>query len=140
MKKIIRITILVLIIFFGAVAIKTTYDRHVITFMDDWMDYYVFYILVALGIIAFLIEQHYYFTSKKLKEFMMTAIAALFCIIIGIPLIQRALTDEADLLLMVSGHSNANTIRRFEFKENKKFRLIEGEGMSSKLYYGAFSK
>jgi len=137
-KKVIRSVILIVVVFFGVISIKTTYDQHPIRFLDDWMGSIAFYFLIALGIIAFLIEQHYYFTSKKLKEFGVTAVAAFFCILISLPLIRREVTDNATLLFEVSGHSN--TIRRFEFKNNERFRLIEGQGMSSVLYYGTFSK
>ncbi|MBS1512555.1 MAG: hypothetical protein JST86_17045 [Bacteroidetes bacterium] len=135
--KILRIILLLATLLLGIPVIIWLYKNEPATF-GDYLNFYALYLLLCTGIILFLIERYFFIQHKRLTRFSCTGLSVLLWIVIVVPLLQKSLTDEATTKIKAGGATSFGRVL-FDFKTNNRFRLIEGNGLEAKLYYGSYT-
>jgi hypothetical protein len=137
MKFFLRLIFLIPICFFGIIAVRIFLDNKPIRFGDDLFGGNLgLFSISILGITIFFIERHYYYRKeKKIGQFAVTGVSILAFILMLLPIARQEWTDSSATVLEVN-----KGWMSFEFKENNKFKLVKGEGLSAVVYYGEYSR
>jgi hypothetical protein len=99
-----------------------------------------FVLLIVLTVLAIIFESRKYIRDRKWFSFSSSIIGFLFCSYIISKLISFSRIKNKKTVLIVSNMAGATNVMRFEFKEGKKFRLVETQILDQIICYGNYKR
>src|SRR5690242_16364301 len=120
--KALRIVLSILVIIFGAIAVKVEFGPYEIAIFSNLKYLALFFFLIA-AMLSFLIERNNYQKNKKIKEFAVTIVALVIALLVALRVAKRDIVEARDTLLNVSSLQNVRDKMLFEFKTGNDFKL-----------------
>jgi hypothetical protein len=139
MKRILKLSLLVLILVLGIISIKLEFGPYNIEFYDGFK-YLPVILLMTISIISFIIERNRYLYNKNLKAFIFTFLSSVFIVVIFSRFVQRSIIEKEPILLKVTNVQGAAHLITFEFRKGNDFKLIEYGGAEKTIYYGKYAQ
>jgi len=130
---------LILLIFFGVIAIKIEFGPYEIAIFSG-LSYFAHFLFLIVAILSFLLEWRNYQKQKTLKEFPLTLVAIIISSLIFFRIAQRDIIEAKPTVIKVESLQNVFYKTTFEFKEGNDFKLLVHNGGVLDIYHGKYQK
>jgi len=139
MRLYLRITIGLLIVFFGYKSIIHQFGGYYVGVLSEF-DYIPFGIFIILTIFIFLLDRSAFKDDRKIYQFSFSFIALTIFLLVFFKIIYRNSIDSSKTVLKVVNKGGANNVWQFDFKVSKHFKLTDYSLFGHTIYYGYYKR